>query len=332
MTSSEKNLLEMLLNLGNTAARRTRPERIEDAMRLSMMLMNADAVVALPPGNTQGERIALYAGSAAPAVLLPVPQGSEVARGFGQDTQPLLFADLSDDARGASGDDCPGLVAGPTMFVAVRCRGAAPGYLAIYRRRGRARFTAVDSRQILLLAAWLQTALDGVVATGAERLAITDDVTDVYNARFIGSALKRELRRAARFRQELSILVVELDPVAGVDPAQRRDPILQEMAVLLAKQMRSFDLLGRHNGDGFVVLLPQTPHDAAVALAERLRRTVEQHAFRDATPGAVTVSLGLAAFPAHGTDAGAMLAAAGRALASARERGMNRVETVTRAA
>lgn len=331
MTSNEK-ILETLLELGNSVVRRTRPEQIEDAMRLALMLMDADAVAVLPPASERGERLALYASSGAPALLLPTTQGSEVARGFAQNLQPLLFPDLTDDARGALGDDCPGVEAGPTMFIPLRHRGGAPGYLAIYRRRGRARFSVVDSRQILLLAAWLNTALDVLrLASGVERLAITDQVTEVYNSRFLGAALKREVRRAGRFGQEMSIILVDLDRFTSYNDQhgkQHGNRLLQQMALLLAKQLRSFDLMGRNGADDFVLILPQTGHDAALKVAERIRITVEQHAFPDATPGAVTVSMGVASFPQEGADHVALLATATRALARARQRGMNCVETL----
>jgi diguanylate cyclase (GGDEF)-like protein len=336
MTSNEKTL-ETLLELGHSASRRTRAEQFEEAMRLALMLMDADAVVVLPPASVRGERLALFAGSGTPAVLLPAPNGGEVARGFAQRLQPLLFADLTVDARGAGGDDCPGVEAGPAMFTPLRLRGSSPGYLAIYRRRGRARFTAVDSRQILLLAAWLNTALDLLrFASSAERLAVTDDLTEVYNSRFLGSALKREIRRATRFGQETSIVVIDLDRFKAYKQQhgeQLGNQLLRQVALLLAQQVRSFDLLGRNGGDDFMLILPQTGRDAALLVAERMRQAVEQHAFPDAAPGAITVSLGVASFPQEGADGVALLASAGRALARARQRGMNCVETpIARAA
>jgi len=332
MTSNEK-LLETILELGSSVMRRTRTEHFEDAMHLALMLMDADAVTVLPPANPRGERLAFYAGSDVPAVLLPAPLGSEVVRGFAKHVQPLLFPDLTDDARGAVGDDCPGIEAGPTMFIPLRHRTGTPGYLAIYRRRGRARFTAADSRQILLLAAWLNTALDVLrFASGAERLAVTDDVTEVYNSRFIGSALKRELQRAGRFGQEMSIVLIDVDRFKAYNDEQgpqRGNSLLHQVALVLAQQRRSFDLLGRNNDDGFILILPQTDREASMTVAERMRQAVEKYAFSDAVPGSITVSMGVASFPQEGADTVALLATASRALTRARQRGMNCVETLT---
>jgi diguanylate cyclase (GGDEF)-like protein len=243
---------------------------------------------------------------------------------------------LTDDARGAAGDDCPGAEAGPAMFVPLRQRGSGPGYLAVYRRRGRARFTAVDSRQILLLAGWLNTAADLIRLTSAtERLAVTDGLTDVYNSRFLGTALKREIRRAGRFGQEMSIVMIDLDHFKDYNERHgelRGSLLLRQVAALLTQQVRSFDLLARNGPDDFILILPQTGREAAIVVAERMRQAVERHTFPDAAPGTVTVSLGVASFPREGADGTALMAAASRALVRARQRGMNCVETLARAA
>jgi len=101
---------------------------------------------------------------------------------------------------------------------------------------------------MLLLAAWLSVTLENVrLAAGTERLAITDEATEIYNARYLKSALKRELRRAHRFGQELSLLLVDVDDPApsGESAETARNPrLLREVAALLASQVRSFDVLG----------------------------------------------------------------------------------------
>ena len=331
MTSNDKTL-ESLLELGNPAVRRTRAEHIEHAMRVTLMLMDADAVAALTPANRRGKRLALHAGSTAAAMLPPPPQGSEVVRSLTECCEPLVVPDLSADVRLAAGDSCPGVEAGPAMFIPLRQRDPIPGYIAVYRGRGRAPFTLSDSRLILLLSAWLSTTLDGLrLMSGMERLAVTDDLTEVYNSRFLIAALGREIRRAGRFGQELSIVRVDVDNLkAYVEQCGdlRGSLLLREVAALLAQQIRSFDLIARYEGDEFMLLLPQTGRDGAMGAAERMRAAVEQHTFPGVAAGAVTVSMGVASFPNDGADSAALIATSDRALRQAQQGGRNCVQAL----
>ncbi len=335
MTPFDKTL-EVLLELGNPTVRRTRAEHLDQTLRVALMLLDADAVVVLTPGSRRGERLALHAGSPAPAVLPPPPQSSEVVRSLTECCQPLLLTNLADDARISAVDDCPGIKAGPAMFTPLRHRDPVPGYIAAYRRSGRARFTVGDSQLILLLSAWLSAALEALrLSSGIERLTVTDDLTEVYNSRFLKTALRREIRRASRFGQELSVVMVDVDNLAAQSDeigGPRGSLLLREVASLLAQQVRSFDLMAKYGGDQFMLILPQTGRDGAVELAERMRAAVEQHAFAPSAAGATTVSLGVACFPQDGADCTALIATADRALHQARQRGRNCVETLVKRA
>ena len=325
-----------LLELGNLAERRTRAGQLQHALRTALALTDGDAAVVLIPSARRVERLVMYAGSPAPALLPADPQGSEVVRNLIECCEPLAVADLSEEAHLALSDACPGVGAGPALFTALRQRDPMPGYLAVYRRRGRARFALGEVRAMLLLSAWLGTALECLrLSSGAEKLALGDDLTGVYNARFLKSALRRELRRAGRFGQELSLVLADVDPIGGFGAEQgelRGAVLLRELAALLSQQVRSFDLLTRYRADEFMFVLPQTGKSGAVELAERMRALVESHAFPSLAAGAVTISLGVATFPQEGTDATALSASVERALAHAQQRGMNRVETLDRRA
>lgn len=331
MASADK-ALGLLLELGNPGVRRTRAEHLEHALRTALALTDGDAAVVLPPWGRRPERVVMHGGSPTTAQLPVPPQGSPIVRTLTEDAQPILIADLAEDGRIHATDGCPGVEAGPVLFVALRQRDPVPGYLAIYRRRGRARFNLADTRSMVMLAASLGTTLDALrIASGTEKLALTDDLTQIYNARFLKTALRRELRRAGRFGQELSLLVVGLDQLESVRVQHgelRANVLMKEAATLLAQQVRSFDLIARGSDDQFMVVLPQTGRDGALLVAERMRAAVEANAFSSAEAGDVTVSIGVSAFPRQGADASALTAAAARALTRARETGANRVESL----
>lgn len=335
MAAPEKTL-ETLLELGDLSTRRTRAEQVEQALRTVLLITEADAAAVLLPSSRRGERLVLHAESPA-AVLVPAAAGgSAVARLFAEDCQLLALNDLSEEARWAAGDACPGVIAGPVLFAPIRQRDPGFGYLAAYRRHGRARFNSAEGRTMLLLSSWFALALEAVrMASGMAKLTVTDGLTEVYNSRFLRTALRRELRRAARFGQELSLVLVEPDQMEAVRAEQgelRAAALLRELASLLAPQVRAYDLVARAGGDSFMLVLPQTGIADATEIAERLRAAVERQAFLEGAPGAVTASFGVASFPREGADEKALAAAVERALAQARRQGSNSVYALERAA
>lgn len=324
--SSLDKALNNLLDLGNPSVRRDRAEQLDQVLRTLLALTEGDAAAIVLPGR--GERLVLHTGSAVPSLVPAHPGGSEVVRALAADPHPVALADLLDDGRFASCDGCPGVEAGPALFAALRKRDPKPGYLAVYRRRGRAKFNATDMRAIVLLATSLQHSLEVQrLSRGIEKLAVTDDLTEVYNTRFVKSALKREVRRAARFGQELSIVLVDFDQFhiqSDRSGAETQDAWIKELASQLVQQVRSFDFVARYGAGLFLVVLPQTPGAGAADVAERIRAAVVANAFAGAEPGAVTVSVAVSSFPQDGSEPAALIAKAERALAGAQGQKLKR--------
>jgi diguanylate cyclase (GGDEF)-like protein len=335
--AAHEKAIEQLLHLSNLAERGSRGDVMARALNTVLLLLDAEAaVIVLASSQRRGERFVLYAGSDTPASLPVTLKQSAVLDALAERRQALSVTDLSDDPALAAADSCPGIDSGPVLFAPVDRRDPLPSYLAAYRKRGRARFTAVETEHMLLLAAWLGVTLENIrLAAGTERLAITDDVTEIYNARFLKSALKREVRRAHRFGQELSVLLVDLDDPAASDEAPgaaRGQGVLRDVATLLASQVRSFDVLGRQGDDRFMIVLPQTPGGAAKDVAERMRAAVAAAAFGSTETGPVTVTIAVSTFPHDGVEVDALLSVADRALEQGRQQGGNRVAPGTRRA
>ena len=335
MPGRERLLLAKLVELTAQSGGRSRHEVLKAALTLAVGLGSADGAVLVFGGARQYERSVLRQGESEPFLLgdpfTPAPFEMSVLRS----THPRALADLG--RSGVSpGAGCPGVAPGPALYLPVRMQDQRGGFLAVHRKEGGPRFTGRDARQLALLAAWVGLSLDNMkLGENLERLAVTDDLTQVFNYRYLKSALRREVKRATRFRQPLSILMVDVDNLKGYNDRNghlRGSYLLRQIAQLFANQVRSWDLVAKYGGDEFTVILPQTDRIGAGTVAERLRAAVAGHQFPLAERGAITVSTGIANYPDDADTVTGLIGSADQALYRAKQNGRNRVEGIDRLA
>jgi diguanylate cyclase (GGDEF)-like protein len=327
-----ESVLEALLALSARPSARSRPEVIEHLLRTAMLFTDSEGAVVLLSSGRHSERHAMLRGEQRTTAEPGTPASGDFARVLMRAGHPARVTDLASDGRFTQQERCPGLDAGPALFVPLRMREHAPGYLALFRPRGASLHSPAALQSAAMLAAWGAVALENLrLAENVERLAVTDDLTQVYNYRFLKTALRREIKRAGRFRQELALVMIDVDNLKSYNDRHghlRGSHLLKEIAALLAAQVRSFDLVAKYGGDEFTLILPQTGREGAVIVGERVRSAVEAHAFPLAPPGRITVSLGVAVYPHDGTDGSGLIQASDRALYHAKQMGRNRVEAV----
>ena len=169
-----------------------------------------------------------------------------------------------------------------------------------------------------------------------ERLAHEDALTGVANRRGFDSRLQLEFARAARRREPLTLVLLDLDRFKEFNDAAGHlagDECLRRVTDVLKVCLgRATDLLARYGGEEFVALLPDTPLEAGARLATRMRKAVSGLGIPHPGPagGVVTVSVGVASIvPAARSHPNTLLDAADRALYTAKDRGRNRVCVAT---
>jgi diguanylate cyclase (GGDEF)-like protein len=161
----------------------------------------------------------------------------------------------------------------------------------------------------------------------AKERAFLDDVTEAYNARFLLQATEHEIQRADRYGKELSVLFLDLDRFKLVNDRHGHlvgSEVLRRLSRVLQECIRQVDTLARYGGDEFTILLVDTGGADAMAIAERIRRTVAETLFEGGdTPIRLTISIGVATYPHHARDRDGLLDAADKAMYRAKSRGRN---------
>jgi diguanylate cyclase (GGDEF)-like protein len=162
----------------------------------------------------------------------------------------------------------------------------------------------------------------------AKERAFVDDVTDVYNARFLLQATERELQRSERYEKELTVLFLDLDRFKLVNDRYGHlagSEVLRRLSRVLQDCIRQVDTLARYGGDEFTVLLADTGSEEGMAIAERIRRTVAETLFEGGrgTPIRLTISIGVATYPEHASERDSLLDTADKAMYRAKSLGRN---------
>jgi diguanylate cyclase (GGDEF)-like protein/PAS domain S-box-containing protein len=160
--------------------------------------------------------------------------------------------------------------------------------------------------------------------------SVRDALTGLYNRRYLEETLEREMRRAARAAQSLGILMIDLDHFKKFNDTYGHDAgdaVLRETGASLSKGIRAEDFVCRFGGEEFVVILPTADPETSRARAERLRTKMRELTimYQGKTLGMVTISVGVAAFPAHGTSPKELMVAADAALYEAKRGGRDQV-------
>jgi diguanylate cyclase (GGDEF)-like protein len=217
------------------------------------------------------------------------------------------------------------------MTIPLRARGQVMGAFRIACRRRHA-FDPEDFEVLKRCADMTAVAVETQrLLLATRRLAELDGVTGVYNHRHFRTLLDQEIDRARRLERPVALIMVDIDTFKRFNDTyghQAGDEVLRHVAQLTARALRRSDAVARYGGEEFVVLLPEAATQDALPVAEKIRAEVEKNPLTLGgmlRPLQVTVSLGVASFPADAINGPELVAVADRGLYQAKGRGRNRV-------
>jgi diguanylate cyclase (GGDEF)-like protein len=188
---------------------------------------------------------------------------------------------------------------------------------------------ALDLVECVEYASKIQDEASGPSYWQLEQMAYRDQLTGVRNFRFFSGRLPEELKRAKRYRHQLSLVMLDIDHFKKFNDThghQAGNVALQHLARVVDETVRETDIVARYGGEEFALILPETTKRLAHELAERVRFNVEAHPVMiNGYDHRITVSLGVATFPRDSNGWETLVECADKGLYLSKQNGRNRV-------
>ena len=258
--------------------------------------------------------------------------GEGVAGWVAKKGKPAIVNDTARDRRCTARYDAWTQFATRSILCApLVSRGRTIGVLEIINKRD-GRFTSSDLDLVLTLVVPCAIALENAILfQKTEQLTITDDLTKLFNSRYLNLYLSREIKRCKRHGIPLSIIFLDLDGFKGINDQYGHlagSGTLTEVGSILAEGVRESDILARYGGDEFVAVLPETPSEGALVIAERLRLSIQENHFLKSLGLAarISASFGIASYPDHDLTPEALIQKADQAMYRVKEKDKNGIE------
>lgn len=218
---------------------------------------------------------------------------------------------------------------GSALCVPLLAQGEVVGLLHLGRH------TPLTARQERLAQTTAETLASALVnlrlRDTLKQQSIRDGLTDLFNRRYLEETFEREVRRAQRHKLPMGLIMLDVDHFKRVNDNHGHevgDLLLQSLGRLLKTSVRGEDMACRYGGEEFALLLPGADLRQTATRAEHIRQAVEdlKVMYQGHPLGKITVSMGVGAYPTHGTDLGQLLRSADFALYAAKREGRNRVK------
>jgi diguanylate cyclase (GGDEF)-like protein len=261
-----------------------------------------------------------------------VKMGEGIAGWVAQTGKPTIVNDTSRDPRFARRFDSQTQFQTRSILCApLISRGRTIGVVQVINKRG-GKFTQADLEVLLTLVEPCAIAIENAILfQRTEQLTITDDLTKLFNSRYLNLYISREIKRCKRHGIPLSVIFLDLDGFKSVNDAYGHlagSRTLTEVGGILVEAVRESDILARYGGDEFVVVLPETPPSGALVIAERIRKAIESHSFLkdQGVEARISASFGIASYPDHALTPEGLIQKADQAMYRVKERDKNGIE------
>ena len=258
--------------------------------------------------------------------------GEGIAGKVAKGGKPLIIRDVLNDRS------CPyyltaikGFTPNNVLSVPIINKKKTIGVLELINKKNGKPFTKKDMELMLKLADQASIAIErSNLYQKMANLAITDDLTKLFNLRYLYRALDTEVKRCRRYHSTFSVIFLDLDSFKLVNDRHGHligSRTLMEVAGMLVSSLRDVDIITRYGGDEFVIVLPHTTVEMAYGIAERIQQDINRHTFltEEGLSLRITASFGVAGYPDHARDETELLRLADQAMYMAKSLGKNRV-------
>lgn len=238
--------------------------------------------------------------------------GEGISGWVAENTQPLMVRDVRKDPRFAA------LYEGPArrsiLAVPLSFKGRLLGVIELVNGAADPSFSEEDLRILNTVAEFSAIAIENARNFHkVQELTVLDDHTGLFNSRHLKRQLEQEVVRATRFGHPVSLIFFDLDHFKRVNDThghQAGSRVLHEVGRLLLKTLRSTDVPVRYGGDEFVILMPETSKDQALAAGRRIGAEIAKERYladRSFGPVQISASIGVATFPDDAKDPDTLL-------------------------
>ncbi|RNC68632.1 MAG: diguanylate cyclase [Desulfuromonadales bacterium] len=221
------------------------------------------------------------------------------------------------------------------LLLVIRSRSSVQGAVALFNDSGKSLPSDFKTKSIHFLLEQSSLAVENAGRYSSARdMLYVDELTGLFNYRYLDISLDRELKRADRFGSAVSMIFIDLDRFKQVNDTHGHlvgSQVLNEVGMLLKKSVREVDIVIRYGGDEFTIILVETGEIGAATVAERIRRSIECHTFLapEGLDIRLTASLGYACYPVDTQSKLELLELADKAMYRGKEEGKNCVFRAT---